>query len=60
MRYFRRKQYDSDLLVRYQLHLDPGALFMGADTPLGPFLVGFGYTQPSERRVFLSFGRSFF
>lgn len=37
-----------------------GALFLGADTPLGPLLVGVGYSEPSQRRIYLSFGRSFF
>ena len=37
-----------------------GALFVGADTPLGPMILGFGYSEPDRQRVYLSFGKSFF
>jgi NTE family protein len=34
--------------------------FLGADTPLGPLIFGFGYTDPDRTRAYLAFGRSFF
>jgi NTE family protein len=36
------------------------SVFLGVDTPLGPVLVGAGYSQPNANRFYLSFGRSFF
>lgn len=37
-----------------------GALFLGADTPFGPMLVGYGYSEPDRDRIYLSFGRFLF
>lgn len=36
-----------------------GAAFLGANTPLGAMLVGYGVTEPGRERFYLSFGRSF-
>ena len=37
-----------------------GTAFLGADTPIGPLILGFGWAEPDRSRVYLSFGRSFF
>jgi NTE family protein len=37
-----------------------GTAFVGADTPIGPLILGIGYADPDRTRVYLSFGRSFF
>jgi NTE family protein len=36
------------------------AAFIGLDTPLGPLIFGYGYTEPDRSRFYLTFGRSFF
>jgi NTE family protein len=35
-----------------------GSIFVGADTPLGPIVLGVGFAEPDRSRVFLSIGRS--
>lgn len=52
--------FDIDETIAASELLYGGAIFVGADTPLGPMILGFGYSEPSSQRVYLSFGRSFF
>jgi NTE family protein len=35
-----------------------GSIFVGADTPLGPIVLGWGFSEPDRSRIYLSIGRS--
>jgi len=39
--------------------LGSGSVFFGAGTPLGPILLGYGYTEGGQDRFFLLIGRNF-
>jgi len=36
-----------------------GSLFLGADTPLGPFYLGYGHAEQGRDAAFLYLGKSF-
>ncbi|MFT5397155.1 MAG: NTE family protein [Gammaproteobacteria bacterium] len=40
--------------------LTSATLFLGADTPLGPFYLGYGYTEGGNNAAFLFLGQPFF
>jgi NTE family protein len=50
--------YLADDPVTFNSLLAGGSIFVGADTPLGPIVLGVGFAQPDRNRIFLSIGRS--
>jgi len=51
--------YDSDESIDSSNLIHGGSLFVGADSPLGPVILGVGVAEGGRDRFYLSFGRSF-
>jgi len=45
--------------ISWESLIASGSVFLGADTPLGPFYIGYGHAEAGRQSIFMSFGKTF-